>query len=92
MLFTVSSILIIISLAVYVAFLANEGKDERGQAILSKSSRIAFMIILLGYIFQSFYFRFANPTMEQVRTMIYIWMALVFCSNSLSIKLLQRKM
>lgn len=92
MLFIIATILITISLVVYIAFVANEGKDERGQAILSKSSRIAFIFILLGFIFQSFYYQFATPTVEHVRTMIYIWMALVFCSNSLSIKFLQRKM
>lgn len=92
MLSIIATILIIISLVIYVAFIAHEGTDERAQAILSKSSRIAFIFIILGFIFQSVYYQFANPTVEQIRTLIYIWMALIFCSNSLSIKFLQRTM
>ena len=92
MLFVITVILIAISLGVYIGFVSNEGKDERGQAILAKSSQIAFLLILLGFVFQGFYYQFTNPTVDQVKTMIYIWMALVFCGNGLTIMVLRKKM
>jgi len=91
-LFVISVILIAISLGVYISFVSNEGKDERGQAILAKSSQIAFLLILLGFVFQGFYYQFTNPTVDQVKTMTYIWMAVVFCGNGVSILVLQKRM
>jgi len=87
----IALIFIIISLAYYIWFSGYEGKDERGREILAKSSQIAFIFILLGFVFQGFYFKFGNPSVEKTQTMISIWMALVFASNSISIVLYQKK-
>ncbi|RDW16847.1 hypothetical protein [Oceanobacillus chungangensis] len=92
MLFIIAVILIAMSLGVYISFVAGQGKDERGQAIIARSSQIAFLFILLGFVFQGFYYQFSNPSVDQVKTMTYIWMAVIFCSNSISIILLQKKM
>jgi len=92
MLFTVvASIFIIISISYYIWFSVYEGNDERGKKILAKSSQIAFIFILLGFVFQSFYFKFGDPSVEKIEMMIWIWLALVFTSNSISIVLYKSK-
>ena len=88
----VASILIIVSITYYIWFSVYEGNDERGREIMAKASQISFIFILLGFVFQGFYFQFGSPSIENVETMIYVWMALVFFSNSISILLYQRKM
>jgi len=87
----IASILIVISLFHYIWFSIYEGNDERGKGIMANSSQIAFVFIILGFVTQGFYFRFGNPSIEKVQTLIYIWMALVFVSNSIGIILHKRK-
>lgn len=91
-LFIVTVIFIVICIGIYVGFIFSEGKDERGQAIIAKSSQIAFIFVLLGFSFQGLYYHFANPTVEQLIMLIYIWMVFVFGANSISILVLQKKM
>ncbi|RDW17696.1 hypothetical protein [Oceanobacillus chungangensis] len=67
MLFIITVILIVISLGVYIGFVSNQGKDERGQAIIAKSSQIAFILILLGFVFQGFYYQFTNPMLIKLK-------------------------
>ncbi|MFD2761516.1 hypothetical protein [Lentibacillus juripiscarius] len=88
--FLIAFLIIIVSISYYIWFSGYEGKDERGRKILAKSSQIAFIFILFGFVFQSFYFQFGNPTVEKVQMMISIWMALVFASNSVSIVLYRK--
>ena len=45
-LFIVTVIFIVICIGIYVGFIFSEGKDERGQAIIAKSSQIAFIFVL----------------------------------------------
>ena len=93
MLFIVTVILIVISLGIYIGYVADQGnKDERGQAILARSSQVAFVFVLIGFVFQGLYFQFANPTVDQIQTMIYIWMTFICCSNSVSILVLNKIM
>ena len=88
----IAIILATVGLGIYIGFVRNEGKDERGQEIIAKSSQVAFIFILIGFVFQGFFIQFTNPTVEQIQTFIYVWMALVFASNGVSILVLQRKM
>lgn len=88
--FVIALIIIIVSISYYIWFSGYEGKDERGRDILAKSSQIAFIFILFGFVFQGFYFRFGSPTVEKVQMMISIWMALVFAGNSISILLYKK--
>lgn len=81
----------LISSGYYIAFVTVEGKDERGQAIIGKSSQISFIFIAFGFIIQLLYVRFASPSLEQIQTAIFIWMALVWGSNSLSIYMLKSR-
>lgn len=92
MLFVITVILIVICIGIYIGFIFSEGKDERGQAILAKSSQIAFIFILLGFAFLGLYHQLAHPTVEQLFNMVYLWMLIVFAANSVSILVLQRKM
>ncbi|MFD1361291.1 hypothetical protein [Lentibacillus salinarum] len=89
--YAVVAIVMVISVGFYISFVTVEGKDERGQAIIGRSSQIAFIFILFGFVFQMFYIQFADPSVENIETAIYIWMALVWCSNSISIFILRRK-
>src|SRR5699024_8909105 len=89
--FIITAIALVISGVFYITFVTAESKDERGQAILGKSSQIAFIFIAFGFVFQMFYVEFANPTVKQIEAAIFIWMALVWCSNSVSIFILKRK-
>ncbi|GGB38175.1 hypothetical protein F3157_13985 [Virgibacillus dakarensis] len=60
------------------SFVVMEGKDERGQAKIGKSSQIAFIFILIGFIFQLFYIHFAAPSMEQIKRQYIFGWVLVF--------------
>lgn len=88
----IAIILATVGLLIYIGFVMNEGKDERGQAIIAKSSQVSFIFILIGFVFQGFFIQFANPTVAQIELLIYVWMACVFASNSISILVLRRKM
>lgn len=82
--YIIMTLVIIISTGFYIIFVVSEGKDERGQAILGKSSQIAFIFIAFGFVFQLFYIKFAHPSVDQIEASIFIWMALVWASNSVS--------
>lgn len=88
----IAIIFAVVSIGIYIGFVVNEGKDERGQEIIAKSSQVAFIFILIGFVFQGFFIQMASPTVEQIQTLIYVWMAFVFASNGISILVLQRKM
>lgn len=90
--YIIALIIVIASLGAYIGFVINEGKDERGKAILAKASQISFIFLLLGFIFQINYFQFGSPTVEQLKLMIIIWMAFVFGSNGISLLIYQRRM
>jgi len=87
-----SIVLGVIGIGVYVGFITSEGKDERGRAILARAAQIAFIFILLGFVFHLLFIEFIDPTIEQVRASISAWMGLVFISNGFSILLYRRKM
>lgn len=90
--YIVAMLIVVTSLGIYIGFMKNEGKDERGRAILSMASQISFVFLLIGFVFQILYFQFASPTVEQLQSMIAIWMALVFGSNGIAIVFYQRRM
>jgi len=84
------AVISVIGAGYYIGFVIAEGKDERGQTILGKSSQIVFPIILLGFVFLASYISLANPNVEQVEAVIYIWMGLIWGINSLSILSLKK--
>jgi len=90
--YLISIILAAYGIGVYISFLASEGKDERGKAILAKAAQIAFVFIFLGFSFHLLFIEFFSPTVEQVRTTMIVWMSLVFVSNGISIIIQRRKM
>ena len=83
--------IIIVSFALISRFRVQEGKDERGQAIIAKSNEIAFNFVMFGFSFQAIYLSFGSPTVEHITLMISIWMTLVFSSNSISILVFERR-
>lgn len=89
--YIITAIVMVISVGFYIIFVTVEGKDERGQAILGKSSQIVFILIAFGFVFQMFYIKFANPSVKQIETTIFIWMALFFLSNGISIFVIRKK-
>lgn len=74
-----------------ISFVMEEGKDERGQSILSKASQIALPVTSLGIVLQAFYIRFSSPTFEQIEFTIYMVMALIWGTQALSIYILKRR-
>lgn len=82
----------LIAIGVYIGFSISEGKDERGRTILAKSAQIAFVFIFLGFAFHLLIFEFANPTIEQIRATMTVWMSFVFASNGISILVYRYKM
>jgi len=89
--YIIGAIVMVLSGGYYIGFVTAEGKDERGQAILGSSSQIVFSLVALGFVYQLMYIRFANPTLEQIQTSIFIWMIIFWLSNSLSIFVLKRR-
>lgn len=90
--YLISIILAAYGIGVYINFTMSEGKDERGKAILAKAGQIAFVFIFLGFSFHLIFIEFFNPTAEQIKTTMTVWMCLVFVSNGISILLQRRKM
>ncbi|CAM4452953.1 hypothetical protein PAEN110709_17980 [Paenibacillus endophyticus] len=90
--YIVMMMIVVMSLGAYIGFARNDGRDERGRTILAKSSQIAFIFILAGFVFQILYFQFAEPNPDHIKAAISVWMALIFGSNAVSIVILQRKM
>lgn len=89
--YIITALVITVSVGYYIKFVTSEGKDERGQTILGKSSQIAFIFIAFGFVFQLFYIQFINPSVDQIEASMSIWMALVWASNSISTFILRRK-
>ncbi|NIK13118.1 hypothetical protein [Alkalibacillus almallahensis] len=78
-------LIISISFIYYIFFVASQGKDERGQEILTSASQVALFITMVGFIFQAFFFTFVDPTIDQVEILIATWMASVFLGNVITI-------
>src|SRR5699024_4235719 len=68
-----------------ISFVMEEGKDERGQSILSKATQIALPITTLGIVLQAFYIRFLSPAFKQIEFTIYMIMALIWGTQAISI-------
>ncbi|AXF56075.1 hypothetical protein [Salicibibacter kimchii] len=90
--YLISIILAAYGIGVYITFTSSEGKDERGKTILAKAAQAAFVFIFLGFTFHLLFIEFFNPTVEQVRTTMTVWMSLVFVSNGISILIQRKKM
>lgn len=78
-------LIISISAGYYIYFIASQGGDERGQKILANSSQVAFLIMIIGFVFQVFFFTFMEPTIDQIQILIGVWMASVFLGNDIAI-------
>lgn len=89
---TLTTLIAVASIGIYLGFVKNEGKDERGKAILAKASEISYIFIYLGFAAQALFFLLANPTVNEVQLFITIWMASVFASNGIAIIVFQKKM
>lgn len=89
--FWIAMVVIFLSIGIHIRFTSSQGKDERGQAIIGKSSQLAFIAILLGFVGHSIYFQFGTPTIDEVSLFLQVWMAIVFGSYAIGIKLFQRE-
>jgi len=89
--FWIAMVVIFISLIIHIRFNSSQGKDERGQAIIGKSSQLAFIAILLGFVGHMIYFQFGTPTIDEVSLLLKVWMAIVFGLYAIGIKLFQRE-
>jgi len=89
--FIVSVIFTVIGVGFYGGFVISEGKDERRQAILGKSSQIVFPVILIGFVFLILYTRLTSPNVEQIEIIIHLWMALIWLISSVSIFILKKQ-
>lgn len=90
--YLISTLIGVIGIGVYIGFSTSEGKDERGRAILAKAAQVAFVFIFLGFAFHMLFLEFANPTVEQVRATLTVWMGFVFASHGISILFYKKKM
>lgn len=80
------------SVGIYLGFVMKEGKDERGQSILGKSSQLGFIFIFLGFVFQSIYITYASPSVADIQLMIVIWITIVSVCNSAGILYFKKSM
>lgn len=90
--YLISIIIAAYGIGVYISFSASEGKDERGKEILARGAQISFGFIFLGFSLHLLFIEFFNPTVEQLKTTMIIWMSLVFLSNGITIHIQRRKM
>lgn len=85
------SLIVIISFVYVIVFIASQGKDERGQAIIAFAAQCSLSIVILGFVLQSFLFQYFDPTTAQIRIMIHAWMAAVFLSYAVMVFILNRR-
>ncbi len=92
-------VLIVISIVVasaalgkYIGFTNNEGKDERGQAIVAKASHVTVGLLFLVFAIMILVVQFANMPTEMLGMLIILLLSTLIVINSISILYYSRKM
>lgn len=87
----IGAVVAVVGAGYYGGFAIAEGKDERGQVILGKSSQMVFPFILFGFAFMLVFLQMGDPSITQIEAAISIWMTLIWGISTVSLFMLKRK-
>ncbi|WP_130859265.1 hypothetical protein [Gracilibacillus phocaeensis] len=75
----------------YITFSSKEGKDERGESILAKSSHITVGLLFLIYAIFILIISFSNISAEVLGLMVVIGLSALILINGLAIMYFRKK-
>lgn len=88
----ISILIALISMGIYIGFSQEEGKDERGNLILSKASHITIGFLFLTYSAFVFIVEFLNISTVILKVVIVIALSLLILINAISIMYFRKKL
>lgn len=90
-LIALSTIVAAFGLGRYITFTSNEGKDERGRSILTKSSHITVSFLFIVYAIIILIVGFLNISANMLGLIIVMSLSMLILLNSLSIMYYRKK-
>ena len=89
-LYIISFALAIIGMSIYIIFTISEGKDERGQMIIARSSHISMMFLNLVYWFLIIVVSFLDVKVEWLSLSIIASLSLIMFIQRISTAFIKR--
>src|SRR5699024_6505473 len=87
----IGAVVAVVGAGYYGGFAIAEGKDDRGQVILGKSSQMVFPFFLFGVAFMLVFHQMGAACITNIESAISIWMTLICGISTVSLFMLKRK-